>query len=159
MVEHPLEPIYDRNSKVLILGTMPSTISRELKSYYAHPQNRFWKVLEKVFKTKIIDKHEFLLKNNIALWDVIASCEIQGSSDSSIKNVIPNDIKSLIEKTNIKYIFTTGKTAYKLYNKYIYEFIKINAICLPSPSPANCKITVEEMIKEYEIIKKCLKEE
>lgn len=158
MVEHPLEPIYDNNSKILILGTMPSIKSRELKFYYAHPQNRFWKVLEKVFKTKIIDKKEFLHKNNIALWDVVASCEIRGSSDSSIKNVIPNDIKSLIEKTNIKYIFTTGKTAYSLYNKYLYEKTKIEAILLPSPSPANCKMKLEELVKEYEIIKTCLKE-
>lgn len=159
MIKHPLKPIYNKSSKILILGTMPSVKSREYGFYYAHPQNRFWKILEIVFDAKIINKEEFLFNNNIALWDVIKSCDIEGSSDSSIKNVIPNDIKSLINKTKIKYIFCTGKTAYNLYNKYIYKSIKIKAICLPSPSPANCKITMDEMIKEYTIIKNCLKEE
>jgi len=159
MVEHTLKPIYDNNSEVLILGTMPSVKSRELCFYYAHPQNRFWRVLELVFDQEIKDKEKFLLNNNIALWDVIASCDIKGSSDSSIKNVIPNDIKSLINKTKIKYIFCTGKTSYNLYNKYVYESTRIKAFCLPSPSPANCRIKVEEMIKEYSKIKTCLKEE
>ncbi len=159
MVEHTLKPIYDKNSKVLILGTMPSIKSRELNFYYAHPQNRFWRVLEKVFNIKIIDKEKFLLDYNIALWDVISSCEIKGSSDSSIKNVIPNDINSLIKKTNIKYIFTTGKTAYNLYNKYLYESTRINAICLPSPSPANAKMSFLELEDKYNKIKEMLKEE
>lgn len=158
MVKHTIKPIYDNNSKILILGTMPSIKSREEGFYYAHPQNRFWKVLENIFNTKIINKEEFLINNNLALWDVIKSCDIKGSSDRSIKNVIPNDIKSLINKTKLKYIFCTGKTAYNLYNKYVYESTKIEAICLPSPSPANCRVTMDEVIKRYSIIKKCLEE-
>lgn len=159
MVEHTLKPIYNKYSKVLILGTMPSVKSRELNMYYAHPQNRFWKVIEIVFNKKIENKTEFLLEHNIALWDVIASCDIVGSSDSSIKNVIPNDIMKIVKKSNIKYIFTTGKMAYNLYNKFIYPNTLMNAVCLPSPSPANCKINLEDMAKEYKIIKEFLKEE
>lgn len=159
MVKHTLKPIYNRNSKVLILGTMPSVKSRELGMYYAHPQNRFWPVLKKVFNIEIIDKENFLLEHSIALWDVIASCEIKGSSDNSIKNVIPNDVLSLIKKTEIKHIFTTGKIAYNLYNKYLYELTKIEAICLPSPSSANAKVNLEDLVKEYNIIKVKLKEE
>ena len=158
MVEHTLKPIYNHNSKVLILGTIPSVKSRELLFYYAHPQNRFWIVLESVFETKIINKEEFLLDNNIALWDVIASCDIIGSSDSSIKNVEPNDIKSLVDKTKIKYIFCTGKTSYNLYNRYIYPTTKIEATYLPSTSPANAKTKLDELVKFYSIIKIKLKE-
>ena len=159
MVEHTLKPIYNIDSKILILGTMPSVKSRELGMYYAHPQNRFWLVLEKLFNKEILDKEKFLLENHIALWDVIKTCEIKGSSDSSIRNVIPNDIKCLIEKTNIKYIFTTGKTAYNLYNKYLLEKTKIEAICLPSPSSANAKLSVDDLVKAYSVIKEKLKEE
>lgn len=156
MLRHPLKPIYNQDSKILILGTMPSVKSRELNSYYAHPQNRFWKILEKMFNEKINDKEQFLLKNKIALWDVIASCDINGSSDSSIKNVIPNNISKIIKESNINMIFTTGKTAFKLYNKYIYPDVLIDAICLPSPSPANCKFSFEELLEQYRIIKKSL---
>jgi len=159
MVKHTLKPIYNKESKVLILGTMPSVKSREIGMYYAHPQNRFWRTLEIVFNTKITNKEEFLFKHNIALWDVIASCDIKKSSDSSIKNVIPNDIKSLIKKTNIKYIFCTGKTAYNLYNKYLFTKIGIDAICLPSPSPANAKVSLKDLVNSYKIIKIKLEEE
>lgn len=156
MIKHPLNPIFDKDSKILILGTMPSVTSRELNFYYAHPQNRFWKILEALFNVDIIDKEEFLLKNKIALWDVIASCDIDGSSDSSIKNVVPNDISRVIKNSNIKAIFTTGKTAYKLYNKYVYPKTLIKAIYLPSSSSANCKFSFEAMVKEYKKIKEFL---
>ena len=159
MVMHPLKPIFNKHSKVLILGTMPSVISRELKSYYAHPQNRFWAILEKLFNCKIDNKEKFLLDKKIALWDVIASCDIVGSSDNTIKNVIPNDIVSLISKSRIKYVFTTGTKAYKLYNKFVYSKTKIEAICLPSPSPANAKMNLSALIEKYKIIKDKLKEE
>lgn len=159
MINHPLKPIYNKESKVLILGTMPSIKSREAGFYYAHPKNKFWILLEDLFNIKINNKEQFLKNNNIALWDVIKSCEITGSSDSSIKNVVVNDIPSLVDKTRIKHIFCTGKTAYNLYNKYIYKKTKISAIYLPSTSPANCKISYEELKKEYQKIKDCLKEE
>lgn len=154
LVKHELKPIYNQDSKVLILGTMPSVKSREAGFYYTHPKNRFWSTLESVLNEKIIDKTEFLLTNYIALWDVFASCEIKGSSDASIKNANPNNIERLINESNIKIIFTTGKTAYKYYLKFFKDKIDLPVICLPSTSPANCKIKTEELIKEYEIIKK-----
>ncbi len=153
IVEHTLQPIYNKNSKVLILGTMPSVKSRELGFYYAHPKNRFWSTLEVVFKEKILNKKEFLLKNGLALWDVLSSCSIDGSSDASIQNAKPNDIKKIIENSNIKVIFTTGKTAYKYYLKFFKETIHLPVFCLPSTSPANCKVKTDELIQEYKVIK------
>ena len=152
-VNHNFKPVYDNNSKVLILGTIPSVKSREEEFYYGNPRNRFWKIMADIFKTNIpntIEKKEtFLLKNNIALWDVLKSCDIKGSSDSSIKKTIPNDINNIIEKTNIKKIYTTGKKATELYNKYLYEKIKIESIYLPSTSPANQTISYDELKKKY----------
>ncbi len=157
-VYHTLEPIYYRDSKVLILGTMPSIKSREVGFYYAHPYNRFWKTLEKVYGetigVSIADKKEFLLKHKIALFDVLKSCNINSSSDSSIKEPVPNNINKILKESNIKVIFTTGKKAYELYNKYILPKTKIEAICLPSTSPANCKKGIEEILyKEYNKIR------
>lgn len=156
-IEHPFEPIYDKNSRILILGTMPSIKSRQKNFYYAHPQNKFWKVLSIVFKEKMpvteIQKTEFLLRHHIALWDVLFSCEIENSSDSSIKNPKVNAIELLIKKTKIKVIFTNGKKAYTLYQKYVYPITKIKAISLPSTSPANIgNFSLEELIRHYQII-------
>lgn len=157
-VKHQLDPFYNSESEVLILGTIPSVKSRELGFYYMHPQNRFWPVLECVYGEKIgnsiNDKKEFLIKHKIALWDVCSSCEIVGSSDSSIKNVIPNDIKYILKKTKIKFIYTTGKKAYELYNKYVLESTKIDAIPLYSSSPLNCAISFEKIVKNYQVINK-----
>lgn len=160
-VTHPLNPIYDKNSKVLILGTMPSVKSREIGFYYANPQNRFWKTLSKVFNEKIgnttEDRIDFLLKHNIALFDVLKSCDISSSSDTTIKNPIPNDLLPIINSSQIKTIFTTGKKAYELYNKYCYPKTKIKSIYLPSPSPANCPKGIEEkLFNEYIQIKEKL---
>ena len=125
-VVHPLDPIYNQESKVLILGSFPSVKSRENNFYYANPRNRFWPTLEKIFHEKIEANTEarklFLLKHKIAIFDVVKECDIKSSSDSSIKNVVPNDIKKIILNSNIKAIFTTGTKAYDLYNKYIYIF-------------------------------------
>lgn len=160
-VFHTIDPIYNKDSKILILGSMPSVKSREDNFYYAHPKNRFWKIIKELFKEinleTIEDKKEFLLKNNIALYDVIKSCTISSSSDSSIKNVEVNDIKSIVDKTNITKIFTTGKTAYNLYNKYLKDTVKIEAICLPSTSPANAKASFKYLLEEYSVIKEYLK--
>lgn len=158
LVNHSLKPIYNSESKVLILGTMPSIKSRELGFYYANPKNRFWKTMSKVFNQEIgetnIDRINFLLKNKIALFDVLKSCEINSSSDNSIKKPIPNDLLPIIEKSNIKVIFTTGKKSYELYQKYCYPKTNIKAILLPSPSPANCPKGIEEKLyKEYTKIK------
>ncbi len=155
--KHTLEPFYNKDSEILILGTMPSVKSRELGFYYMHPQNRFWQVLQIVFNDKIKDntiesKKEFLIKHKIALWDVIKSCEITSSSDASIKKVIPNNIKKLLKKTKIKKIYTTGKKAYDLYNKYIFSKTNVNATSLYSTSPANCAIKLEKLVENYQVI-------
>ena len=157
-VKHTLKPIYDKNSKVLILGSLPSVKSREVGFYYGHPKNRFWKTLEKVFNEQIgnskEEKEEFLLIHHIALFDVIKECEISSSSDSSIKNVTPNNLNPILKKSQIKTIFTTGAKAHQLYKKYIYPKTKIEDIPLPSTSPANCKKGIENLlIKEYAKIK------
>ncbi len=155
-VIHTLEPIYNEQSKILILGTMPSVKSRSIGFYYAHPKNRFWWVMEQLFEEKIVDKKDFLLEKKISLWDVFASCDIKGSSDASIKNAKPNNISELIKKSNIKIIFTTGKTAYRYYLKFFKEKINLPVICLPSTSPANCKVKNEELLEEYSVIKRYL---
>ena len=157
-VIHPLKPIYNRESKILILGSFPSIKSRENNFYYANPRNRFFPTLEKIFNESIgnsnQDKENFLLTHKIALFDVVYSCNITASSDNSIKDVTPNNIKEIIDNSNIKTIFTTGIKAYNLYNKYLLKDIGINAIKLPSPSPANCKKGIEEiLINEYSKIK------
>ncbi|MEE1076028.1 MAG: DNA-deoxyinosine glycosylase [Acutalibacteraceae bacterium] len=157
MINHPIEPIYDKNSKILILGSFPSVKSREHMFFYAHPQNRFWRVLSAIFDTPIPntieDKRNFLLSSKIALWDVISSCEITGSSDSSIKNVIPNDLTCILSYADIKRIFVNGKTAEKYYNKYIRSTINREAICLPSTSPANAIYSLDKLIEQWQVIK------
>jgi len=156
MIKHPIGPVYDQNSKILILGSFPSVKSRENMFYYGHPQNRFWKVVSAVFGDslpKTVDeKRMFLLKNGDAVWDVIGVCDIEGSSDSTIKNVVPNDINLILNVADIKQIFVNGKTAEKYYNKYIREAIKRDAICLPSTSPANAAWSLERLIKKWMII-------
>ncbi len=153
---HKLKPIYDKNSKALILGSFPSVVSREKNMYYSHPKNRFWMVLENLFNESIINKEEFLLKHNIALWDVCASCEIEASKDESIKNVKVNDIGKILKEANIKKIFVLGNKAYSLYQKYIYPKLKIDVIKLSSTSPANARKSLEDLTDEYEIILKYL---
>ena len=151
-VYHELEPIYDEHSKVLILGTMPSVKSRELQFYYMHPQNRFWRVLEGIFQERIVDKKEFCLSHSIALWDVISSCNIQGSSDYSISDVQVNDLSRIINTAKIQAIITTGKKAHELYQKYLYPIYHIEDISLPSTSPANAIYSLERLIQEYQVI-------
>ncbi len=158
-ITHPLKPIYDENSQILILGSMPSTISRTKEFYYAHPHNRFWPLMEKIFNTTLSTKEEkidFLLKNHIAIWDTIKSCDIIGSSDSSIKNVKVNDINYLLSKTKIKYIFCTGKKSYELFQKYIK--VPIEVIYLPSPSSANAAFSFSILLNHYQKIKDVLME-
>ena len=157
MIKHPFPPLYDKNSKILILGSFPSVKSRQQQFFYGHAQNRFWKVTATVFGSDvpqtIEEKKQFLYSNGIALWDVIASCEIKGSSDSSIKNVIPNNLSKLFETADIKKIFVNGKTAERYYNIYIKDVVKRPALCLPSTSPANAAWTLEKLVKAWEIIK------
>lgn len=162
-IVHPLKPIYNKDSIVLILGSFPSVISRKNNFYYSNPKNRFWKILGIIFNEENLttneEKIDFLLNNHIALFDVIKSCEINGSSDSSIKNVIPNDISKLIKNSKIKYIFTNGNKAHELYQKYIFKSTKIVDIKLPSTSPANCQKGIEKkLIEHYRKIKVILEE-
>ena len=158
IVYHTFPAYYTKDSEILILGSMPSAKSRELGFYYMHPQNRFWKVLSIVFNefigNNVEDKKIFLNKHKIALWDVIESCEIAGSADSSIKNVKVNNIKRIIDKTNIKFIYCTGKKSYELYNKYCLKDTNMSAVCLFSPSPANCAISLDKIVENYSFINK-----
>ena len=162
-IVNPLKPIYNKDSIVLILGSFPSVISRKNNFYYSNPTNRFWKILGIIFNEENLttneEKIDFLLNNHIALFDVIKSCEINGSSDSSIKNVIPNDINKLIKNSKVKYIFTNGNKAHELYQKYIFKSTKIVDIKLPSTSPANCQKDIEKkLIEHYRKIKVILEE-
>ena len=159
---HPIPPVYNGSSKILILGSFPSVASRETGFFYGHKQNRFWKVLSALLFTdepqSIGEKKDLLLNNRIALWDVIASCEIVGSSDSSIKNAVANDISKIIE-SGVKAVFTNGKTASALYKKYIHSKVGIDDICLPSTSPANAAFSLQRLITEWSIITNYLSEE
>ncbi len=156
MEKHNFGPLYSGESKILILGSFPSVKSRQAQFFYGHPQNRFWLVLSAVLNSPaartIEEKRELVLKNSIALWDVIGQCEIQGSSDSSIKNVVPNDIPALLQKTNIEKIFVNGKTAEKYYNKYLLDKTGIKATVLPSTSPANAAYSLQRLISEWKAI-------
>ena len=156
-IEHPIPPLYNEDSKILILGSFPSVKSREGQFFYHHPQNRFWKVIssiyEKSFPGTIEDKRNMLLTCHIAVWDVIQSCEITGSSDSSIRNVIPNDLSLILNNADIGQIFSNGNASYELYMKYIYPVTGRKAIKLPSTSPANAASRVEQLIESWSVIK------
>lgn len=157
---HNIDPVYSSDSKILILGSFPSVKSRESQFFYAHPQNRFWKVLTALYapdggvELDTVDKkREFLLMNKIAVWDVIQSCEITGSSDSSIKNVKVNDLKRILSAANIKAIFSNGATSYNLYMKYCADKLGRPSLKLPSTSPANAAYSLERLIEAWSAIK------
>lgn len=156
-VTHTFGPVYDKNSKILILGSMPSVKSREQHFYYGHPQNRFWKVLSAVLgeaePDTIAEKRDFLLRNNVALWDVIAACDIIGSSDSSIKNVKENDMNIILSAAEIRTIFLNGGKAYELFMKYCAKYVHESRpalVKLPSTSPANAAWSLERLTKTWE---------
>ena len=152
-VEHTFAPVYDRESKILILGTFPSVKSRENQFYYGHPQNRFWKVIARITGEKvpvtIEEKKKILLGNHIAVWDVIQSCRIAGSSDSSIHDVVINDVSKLLKETKIKRIYANGGKAYELYQKYAFQKTGREIIKLPSTSPANAGYRLESLCEEW----------
>lgn len=157
MVVHPIPPVYNELSRVLILGSFPSVKSRENRFFYGHPQNRFWKVLAGVYERAvpqtIEEKKVLLLECGIALWDVIASCEIEGSADSTIKHAVPNDVGQILEAADIERIFVNGKTAEKYYNRYLRDHLGREAICLPSTSPANAAWNLERLIEQWKQIR------
>jgi len=150
---HPIDPVYDKNSEILILGSFPSVKSREDGFFYGHKQNRFWRVMADIFHTALpettTDKKQLLLEHHIALWDVIASCEITGSSDSTIRDVRVNDLSAIFREAQIGKIIANGRKAYSLYQKYLYPEVGKEAILLPSTSPANAQYSLNKLINEW----------
>ena len=148
---HPFEPVFSKTSKMLILGTFPSVASRENKFYYGHPRNRFWQVLAAIYgedaPETIDEKRAFLLARGLALWDVLRSCEIEGSGDASIRNPIPNDIAGLVEGSAVRKILCNGGTAYALFVRYCAATCRVSAVRLPSTSPANAAYGLEKLIE------------
>ena len=156
MQVHPFDPIYDEDSRILILGTFPSVKSREVQFYYGHPRNRFWKTLATLlqadFPQTVDEKIQFLKTHHIALWDTCAACDIDGSADATIRRTVPNDIRPILKTADIRAIFCGGKTAGRLYEKYIFPLTTIPAIVLPSTSPANAACTEEMLIHAWSAI-------
>ena len=156
MLVHPFPPVYDAESEILILGSFPSVKSREIMFYYGHPQNRFWRVLAAVYNADVPqntdEKTRFLLKHHIALWDVLASCEITGSADSSIKNAVPNDLSVILSRADIRRIYTNGKTSEKYYKRFSEEITGRGSVCLPSTSPANAVWSLDRLIGAWKVI-------
>lgn len=156
MPKHNIEPVYDANSRVLILGSFPSVKSREQQFFYGHSQNRFWRVMAQVLDCpvpqEIPEKRAMLLSHGIAVWDVIASCTITGSSDASIRDVVPNDLSRILNAADIRQIYTNGAKAYELYQKYLADATGREAVKLPSTSPANAAYSVERLTKAWSVI-------
>ena len=155
-IVHPIPPLYDKDSKILILGSFPSVKSREEAFFYGHPQNRFWKVIATLFEEPvpegIPEKKALLLKYHIALWDVIAECDIAGSSDSSIKNVVPAELSVILDHAPIRTIYANGAKAYDLYQKYTYPVTGRDIRKLPSTRPANAAFQMERLLGAWQEI-------
>ena len=154
---HPIPPVFDEHSRVLILGSFPSVKSREAAFFYGHPQNRFWRLMALLFEAEVPltveEKTHLVLTHRLALWDTIHSCTITGSSDSSIRDVVPNDLSVILNNSRVDRVFCNGAASYKLYQKYIYPQTKLHAAQLPSTSPANAAWSMERLQKAWEIIK------
>ena len=157
MPVHNIEPVFNDKSKVLILGSFPSVKSREQQFFYGHRQNRFWRVLAQVFDCEVPEtieqKREMLLAHHVAVWDVIASCEITGSSDASIRDVIPNDLSLILSQADIRAIYTNGGKAQELYRKYIFPVNGREAFSLPSTSPANAGYSLQRLVEAWRVIR------
>ena len=156
VIFHPIAPVFDAHSKILILGSFPSVKSRESGFFYGHVQNRFWRVLaslkEDALPCTVDEKRAFLLRNGIAVWDVLASCKIVGSSDTSIRDARPNDLSTILSTARIQKIYTNGGTATALYRRYLLEKVGIDCVPLPSTSPANAAFSLEKLIERWRII-------
>lgn len=155
--QHPIPPLFDADSRILILGSFPSVKSREGQFFYHHPQNRFWRVLAAVLEEEvpasIAEKTAFLHRNHIALWDVIGSCEIAGSSDSSIRNVVPNDLSRIFQAAQIQAVFCNGSTSHRYYCRYAQAAAGMEAMALPSTSPANAAWSLDRLAEKWKIIR------
>ena len=161
-VTHPIAPVFDENSRILILGSFPSVKSREAAFFYGHPQNRFWKVVSGVLgcdcPQTIEEKRTMLLAHHIALWDVIASCRIEGSSDSSIRDAVPTDLSDVLAHAPIRAVFCNGQTAFRLYARYQEQETGLPAMLLPSTSPANAAYSVPRLLESWSVILPALQE-
>ncbi|NLM05819.1 MAG: DNA-deoxyinosine glycosylase [Tissierellia bacterium] len=155
-ITHPLEPLFRDDSKILILGSFPSVKTREYGFFYGHPQNRFWLIMDKLFSVSlskdIEERRNFLLRHKIAVYDSIFQCDIIGSSDSSIKNVIPSNLSEIFQVGDIKQVFCNGGTSYKYYKKYHAKKSGIEGVQLPSTSPANARYSLDDLVAEWEQI-------
>lgn len=160
---HPIPPVYDKDSKILILGSFPSVKSREQQFFYGHKQNRFWRVMAQVLSCEvpedIAQKRVMLTSHHVAVWDVIASCEITGSSDASIRDVKANDLSDILSCADIRAIYTNGAKAYQLYQKYIFPVSGREAHLLPSTSPANAAYSVDRLVDAWKVIREELDRE
>ena len=154
---HPIPPLFDAQSRVLILGSFPSVKSREAQFFYGHPQNRFWKLLALLFDEEtpvtIEEKRALVLRHHLALWDTIRSCTVTGSSDSSICNVVPNDLRVILQHSCVDRIYCNGAASFRLYQKYILPQTGIPAQKLPSTSPANAAWSMERLYRAWEVIR------
>lgn len=154
--QHPIPPLFDAGSRILILGSFPSVKSREGRFFYHHPQNRFWKVLAAVLEeplpVTVEEKAAMLHRRHIALWDVIASCRITGSSDSSICDVVPNDLTPVLLAAQIRAVFCNGGTSARYYHRYTRPVTGLEAVCLPSTSPANAAWSLGELTRAWTAI-------
>ena len=157
-ITHPFGPLYSGESRVLILGSFPSVKSREQQFFYGHPQNRFWRVLAALYGESVPqtvnEKKALILSHRLALWDSIASCEITGSSDASIRNAVPTDLSTILANSNVTRIFCNGAQSYKIYCKYQLPRTGIEAVKLPSTSPANAAYSLDKLIEAWRIIRK-----
>ena len=155
-IVHPFPPLYDRNSRILILGSLPSVKSREQMFFYGHPQNRFWPLLARLLRESvpysIEEKKQLVLRHHIALWDTIYSCDIVGSGDSSIKNAVPTDLKPIVLGSKIEKVFCNGQTSWKYYHRFQEKELGIEAKALPSTSPANAAWTMDRLAAAWESI-------
>ena len=153
MIVHPIPPVFNKESEILILGSFPSVRSRETGFFYGHPRNRFWEVLAYVRNAEepltVEEKKAFLLRERIALWDVVGSCEITGSSDSSIRSVVPNDLSVILDAADIRAVYCNGKTAFNYYRQFAQTRTQRPAVCLPSTSPANAAWSLERLKAEW----------
>lgn len=159
-IVHPLEPCFTKDSKILILGSFPSVKTREYGFFYGHVQNRFWHVMEVLFNEELssdIDqRRDFLLRHKIALYDSIYQCDIIASSDASIKNVVPSDLKDIFKAADINEVFLNGSTSYKYYKKYHEKELGLEGVKLPSTSPANARYRLDDLVSEWRVILKYL---
>ncbi len=155
-ITHPIPPLFDQSSHTLILGSFPSVQSRAVQFFYGHKQNRFWRVIAALYGERLTesveDKRRLILSHHLALWDTVACCEITGSADSSIRSVQPNDLSPILQKAPIRRIFVNGRTAERLYDRFLLPLTGIPAVYLPSTSPANAAMSLDRLIEAWKVI-------